>query len=493
MLLVQPGFREFCKLAEKGNIIPVYAEVLADLLTPVSAYLNIAGDNPYSFLLESVVGGEHTARYSFLGVKPYAVFKSKGRQFEFAGKQEEGDPLAAIDRIFKKFKVVGAEALPPFIGGGVGYFGYDIIHHIEKLPAEAKDDLNFPDILFMLVDSILIFDHIKHKIKIVCCARLDDGGTLNGIYRDAVDRIQQLYEKLRSSRFLEIGTELTQRRKSSVRFKPNMNKEDFCAMVEAGKKYIRAGDIFQTVLSQRFSAKTEVPPFDIYRVLRSLNPSPYMFYSKLGDVLLVGASPEILVTLRGRDVVVRPIAGTRPRPADPSREKAVIKDLLSDEKERAEHIMLVDLGRNDIGRIARPGTVVVDDLMSIEKYSHVIHIVSNVSGKLRQGRSAMDVLRACFPAGTVSGAPKVRAMEIIDELEPTRRGPYAGAGGYLSFTGHLDTCITIRTTFIKDGIAHVQAGGGIVADSVPENEYQESVNKARALRLAIEYASEGVL
>jgi len=493
MLLVQPGFSEFAKLARRGNIIPVYAEVLADLLTPVSAYLNISRKEKYSFLLESVVGGEHTARYSFLGVSPYSVFSSKGNKYTIDGEEHEGDPLKAIDGIFKNFKVAGADALPPFIGGGVGYFGYDIVRHIEDLPADAQDDLDFPDILFMLCDSILIFDHLKHVIKIVCCIRMDDGGTLKGLYRDAVERIQGLYEKLRSSSFIEEGMDLTQRRKKPVKFRANMKKEEYKEMVRKGKKYIRAGDIFQVVLAQRFSAKVDVPPFDIYRVLRSLNPSPYMFYLNLDEIKLVGASPEILVTLRDREVVVRPIAGTRPRPADPAQEDAVIEDLLSDEKERAEHIMLVDLGRNDVGRIAEPGKVQVDDLMVIEKYSHVIHIVSNVKGRLKRGRSPMDVLRATFPAGTVSGAPKVRAMEIIDELEPTRRGPYAGASGYLSFTGQLDTCITIRTVFMKDGVAHIQAGGGIVADSKPENEYQESINKARAMRLAIEYASEGVL
>jgi len=492
LLLVQPGFREFSALAEKGNIIPIYAEVLADLLTPVSAYLNISKGEKYSFLLESVVGGEHTARYSFLGARPYSTFSSKGGEYETGGVKRRGDPLKALDETFKGFKVAGAENLPPFIGGGVGFFGYDIIRHIENIPANAKDDLGFPDIVFMMMDSLLIFDHLKHNIKIVCCARPDRGGTLRGIYRDAVDRIHKLYADLRSSHFIKEGIDLTSRRKKPAGFSSNMQKHEYLKMVEKAKEYIRAGDIFQVVLAQRFSAEIDVPPFDIYRVLRSVNPSPYMFYLNMDDIKLIGASPEILVTLRDREAVVRPIAGTRPRPADPAAEDAVIEDLLSDEKELAEHIMLVDLGRNDLGRIAEPGTVEVDKLKTIEKYSHVIHIVSNVRSRLKKGRSPIDVLRATFPAGTVSGAPKVRAMEIIDELEPTMRGPYAGASGYLSFTGQLDLCITIRTVFMKGKTAHIQAGGGIVADSKPENEYQESLNKAKAMKLAIEYASEGV-
>lgn len=490
---IQPDYAEFCRLAKKGDIVPVYMEVIADLLTPVSAYINISHKSRYSFLLESVEGGERAARYSFLGVSPYSIFRSKGENYEIDGTTYRGDPLKAIDRIFRSFKVAGAESLPPFIGGGVGFFGYDIIRHIEKLPAGAFDDLGFPDISFMFTDTILIFDHLMHTIRIVCSARVGKGRPLREIYREAKAKIESLYGDLMSARFIKKEKPAAKKKSRPVRFSTNVTKDEFKKMVLAAKEYIRAGDIFQVVLSQRFSAKVDVPPFDLYRVLRSLNPSPYMFYLHLDDIVLVGASPEVLVTVRGRDITVRPIAGTRRRPADRTREDAVIADLLSDEKERAEHIMLVDLGRNDVGRVAEPGTVRVTDLMYIEKYSHVIHIVSNVVGKLRSGRNAVDVLRACFPAGTVSGAPKVRAMEIIEELEPTRRGPYAGAIGYLSYTGFFDTCITIRTIFMKDGVAHVQAGGGIVADSVPEREFQESLNKARALRLAIERASEGIL
>lgn len=489
---IEPDYGAFCKLAAKGNIVPVYAEVLADLITPVSAYINIAKNKPYSFLLESVEGGERVARYSFLGVNPYSVFKSKGDHYEIDGTEHKGDPLGAIDRIFQRFRVAGAEGLPPFIGGGVGYFGYDVIRHIEELPLHAKDDLGFPDISFMFTDSVLIFDHLKHKIKIVCSARIEKGRPLRETYDEAAAKIEALYKDLWSPRFMKEEAARARKKGRPARFTTNMTKEQFKKNVRTAKEHIRAGDIFQVVLSQRFSAKIDAEPFDVYRELRSLNPSPYMFFLQLDDITLIGASPEALVTVRGRDIVTRPIAGTRPRPADPSREQDVIAGLLADEKERAEHIMLVDLGRNDLGRVAEPGTVHVTDLMTIEKYSHVIHIVSNVAAKLKRGRNAIDTLRACFPAGTVSGAPKVRAMEIIEELEPTRRGPYAGAIGYLSFTGLFDTCITIRTVFMKDGTAHVQAGGGIVADSVPEREYMESVNKAKALRIAIERASEGI-
>jgi anthranilate synthase component I len=489
---IQPDFQEFCRLAKKGNIVPVYMETLADLLTPVSAYINVSHKSRYSFLLESVEGGERAARYSFIGVAPYSIFKSKGEGYEVDGAKFHGDPLGAIERIFGGFKVAGAEALPPFIGGGVGFFAYDIIRHIEKLPDKTLDDLGFPDISLMFTDSILIFDHLQHTIKIVCCARIEEGRPLREIYREAEAKIENLYTDLMSARFMKKEKPAPGKKPAPVRFRTNVTRNEYKKMVLAAKEYIRAGDIFQVVLSQRFSAKVDSPPFDIYRALRSMNPSPYMFYLNLDDIVLVGASPEVLVTVRGRDITVRPIAGTRRRPEDRSRESAVIADLLSDEKERAEHIMLVDLGRNDVGRIAEPGSVAVTELMFIEKYSHVIHIVSNVAGKLRRGRNAIDALRACFPAGTVSGAPKVRAMEIIDELEPTRRGPYAGAIGYLSYTGFFDTCITIRTIFIKDGVAHVQAGGGIVADSSPDGEYQESMNKAMALRLAIERAAGGI-
>ncbi len=490
---VQPDFAKFRALAKKGNIVPVWSESLADLLTPVSAYMRISRGRKYSFLLESVVGGERAARYSFLGVSPYSVFKSKGDTYEVDGAKHKGDPLAAIERIFSRFKVAGAESLPPFIGGGVGFFGYDVVRHVEDLPMKAKDDLGFPDVCFMFTDSILIFDHLKHKVKIVCCARIEEGRSLRETYDETVARINNLHKELFDDAPKRAKTPETARRKGGARFKANMTPEQYKKMVKIAKEHIRAGDIFQVVLSQRFSAKVGAPPLDIYRALRSLNPSPYMFFLHLDDITLIGASPEILATVRDRVVTYRPIAGTRPRPADPAREQAVIEDLLSDEKERAEHIMLVDLGRNDVGRVAAPGTVKVTSLMEIEKYSHVIHIVSNVEGKLARGKNAVDALRACFPAGTVSGAPKVRAMEIIEELEPTRRGPYAGAIGYLSFTGFFDTCITIRTVFMKDGVAHIQAGGGIVADSSPEGEYQESVNKAKALRLAIEAAEGGEL
>lgn len=489
---VSPTYAQFEKLAKQGNIIPVHAEVMADLMTPMTAYMNVSRDSRYAFLLESVEGGERAARYSFIGTDPFAVFRSRDDRYDWNGEKGQGDPLEELRRRFKGYKVVGAEGLPPFIGGAVGYFSYDTVRHIEWLPKTTRDDLEVPDITLMMTDSLLIFDHLRHSIIILCCARVDGHTGLKRLYSDAVDKIHALYGSLRSTHFLEVAMRGAPSIKP-VKFSSNMHQKQFEEMVRAGKEYIRAGDIFQVVLSQRLSAPVTAQPLDVYRALRSLNPSPYMFYLHLDDMNLIGASPEVLVTLRGSDVTVRPIAGTRPRPADRSKEDAVIKDLLADEKECAEHIMLVDLGRNDVGRIAAPGTVSVTDLKTIEKYSHVIHIVSNVQGKLARGRDAIDVLRACFPAGTVSGAPKVRAMEIIEELEPTRRGPYAGAVGYLSYSGMLDTCITIRTIMMKDKVAYVQIGAGIVADSVPETEYQETLSKGRALTAAIERASGGLV
>ncbi|MEW5945954.1 MAG: anthranilate synthase component I [bacterium] len=492
-LEIVPGYREFERLARRGNIVIVSADVFADMLTPVSAFLNISHGTDHSFLLESVVGGERAARYSFLGTDPHSIFKSRGREYEAGGVRGQGDPLEALDGMFSRFKVVGAGELPPFVGGAVGYFGYDMVRHVEVLPDTTADDLHLPDSYFMLTDAILIFDHLKHKIRIVCSAHTDTGQPLRKTYEESAGKIRALHGKLRADVFLKRGAGRRARGGGGVRFRSNVGKEDYLAMVRRAKRYIRAGDVFQVVLSQRFQTEVRSDPFDIYRVLRSLNPSPYMFYLHLGELRLIGSSPEILVTVRGREVVVRPIAGTRPRPGEPSREDAVIKDLLSDEKERAEHIMLVDLGRNDVGRVSEAGTVKVDDLMAIEKYSHVIHIVSNVQGRLRRDRGAIDAFRACFPAGTVSGAPKVRAMEIIDELESVRRGPYAGAVSYISYSGFFDSCITIRTIVLKGRKAYIQAGGGIVADSVPEREYQESVSKARALMRAIEIADGGVL
>ena len=490
--LITPDFKQFQALAGKGNVIPVHTEVLADLLTPVSAYMNISADADHAFLLESVEGGERAARYSFLGVNPRSVFKSKDGTYDLDGATAQGDPFDALRDMFSGLKVAGAEGLPPFIGGAVGYMGYDVVRHIEDLPVDTVDDLNLPDIHLMITDAILIFDHVKHKIKIVCCARVDGKTSPRAAYNRAVRTIRDLKDRLRTPHFLVEAARTTSHRKQSVNFEANMDKKTFESMVRTAKKYIRAGDIFQVVLSQRLSTKLNVPPFHVYRALRSLNPSPYMFYLKLGETVLVGASPEILVTVRGGEVTVRPIAGTRPRPPDPAAEQAVIDDLLADEKERAEHIMLVDLGRNDIGRVCTPGTVRVDDLMYIERYSHVIHIVSNVIGRLKKGGDAIDTLKACFPAGTVSGAPKVRAMEIIEELEPTRRGPYAGAVGYLSYSGDIDTCITIRTVTITGGRAYVQVGAGIVADSQPAREFKETISKARAMTTALETAAGGL-
>lgn len=492
-LKIQPDLAEFTALAKKGNVIPVCAEVVADLLTPVSAYINVAAGTDHSFLLESVEGGERAARYSFLGINPRSVFTSKNGRWEHGAKKGEGDPFDALREAFSGIKIAGGEGLPPFIGGAVGYLGYDSVRHIEELPSTAKDDLNLPDILLIFTDAILIFDHVKHCIKIVCCARLDGKTSLKTIHARAVKTIHELRDKLRTPHFLVEDARPRPARSKPAAFKANMERKRFEDIVRKAKTYIRKGDIFQVVLSQRMDTKLEAPPFDVYRALRSLNPSPYMFYLRMGELTVIGASPEVLVTARDGEVVVRPIAGTRPRPEDRSKEDAVIKDLLADEKERAEHIMLVDLGRNDVGRVAKPGTVRVDEdkLMSIELYSHVIHIVSHVVGKLAKGRDAIDTFRACFPAGTVSGAPKVRAMEIIEELEPTRRGPYAGAVGYFSYSGDVDTCITIRTIYATGGRAYIQVGAGIVADSDPAKEYDETMSKARAMLSAIKTASSG--
>jgi anthranilate synthase component 1 len=489
---IYPDFKTFESLSAKGNLIPVYTEVLADLLTPVSAYMNIAAGSDHSFLLESVEGGERTARYSFLGVNPHSVFKSKDDAYDIDGKPGQGNPFEALRNEFKNIKVAGADGLPPFIGGAVGYMSYDIVRHIEQLPCTTKDDVNLPDMYLMFTDAIMIFDHVKHKIKIVCCARLDGKVSLHTAYNRSVRTIRDLHDRLRTPQFLVEDARTRRTSGKPVKFQSNMTKQHFESMVRKAKKYIKAGDIFQVVLSQRLSTKLNVPPFDVYRALRSLNPSPYMFYLNLGDLNLVGASPEILVTMRDRTINVRPIAGTRPRPEDPKKEQAMIDDLLADEKERAEHVMLVDLGRNDIGRVSTPGTVKVDNLMDIERYSHVIHIVSNVVGKMKRGKDALDALTATFPAGTVSGAPKVRAMEIIDELEPTRRGPYAGSVGYISYSGDIDTCIAIRTIYTHKGKAYIQVGAGIVADSQPAREYQETLSKSKAMTVAIQTAAGGL-
>lgn len=492
--LYRPSYEEFCRLAERGNLIPVYREILADLETPVSAFLKIDA-GPYSYLLESVEGGEKWGRYCFLGSQPSVIFKCKGNQVEVlrdgvSVSREVEDPYEALHELMAAYKAVELPGLPRFFGGAVGYLGYDMVRNFEKLPEDTVDELGLPDAMFMITDTILIFDHMAHKIKVVSNAHIRNDDTKSA-YQEAVEKVEALISKLKSplpprsaAPPLNAG--------ENLEFSSNFQKEKFKQIVLAAKEYIRAGDLIQVVLSQRFSIPIPIDPLDIYRALRTVNPSPYMFYLKLGDLQLVGSSPEVLVRLEGKKVELRPIAGTRPRGATPEEDQRLTEELLGDPKERAEHIMLVDLGRNDVGRVSKLGSVKVDELMVVEKYSHVLHIVSNVSGELLEGKSSFDVLRACFPAGTLSGAPKIRAMEVIEELEPCKRGPYGGAVGYFSFSGNMDTCITIRTLAVHDGVGHVQAGGGIVADSDPESEFQESVNKARAIFRAVELARGGL-
>ena len=493
-----PEEKEFEILSKKGNLIPVWREILADLETPVSAFIKL-GQGKFSYLLESVEKGEQLGRYSFLGSDPVLVFKSKGERIEIIrqGKSEilrvEKDPLDALKKIMAGYKTVNSAKLPRFSGGAVGYVGYDMVRFWEEIPEKNRDDLNLPDSLFMLSHTLIIFDHLNHKIKVVSYALLDGKESPQIVYQKAKCEIDGVIRKLRQPSSL-LDDEKKQRKEEEVKEKveSNVTSDIFQAKVRKAKEYIRAGDIFQVVLSQRLRRKVSASGFDIYRTLRSLNPSPYMYYLKCGDFEIVGSSPETLVREEEKEVTYRPIAGTRKRGKDGVEDELLAEELSVDPKERAEHIMLVDLGRNDMGRVCEYGTVKVTELFSVEKYSHVMHLVSNVQGKLRKGMDQYDLLKACFPAGTVSGAPKVRAMEIIEELEPCRRGPYAGALGYFSFSGNMDTCIIIRTILIKDNIAYIQAGAGIVADSEPESEYEETLNKARALIKAIEIAEKGI-
>ena len=488
-----PSYEVFKEKAKEGNLIPVYREILADLETPVSAFLKI-DEGEYSYLLESVEGGEKWARYCFLGSKPSVVFKSKGDKIYVTKngvvKEEkvDGNPLNSIKKLMSDYKPVKVEGLPRFFGGAVGYIGYDMVRFFESLPHEAVDDLNIPDSVFVITDTILIFDNIGQKIKVVSNAHIKDGD-VERAYKKAIERIEAIIDKLRYQK-TEDRRQKTEIKNSELR--TNMSKEVFKESILKCKEYIKEGDIFQVVLSQRLETDFQSDPFDIYRALRTINPSPYMYFFKLGDIKIVGSSPEVLVRVEDEMVELRPIAGTRPRGATEEEDKRLARELLSDEKERAEHIMLIDLGRNDIGRVSKKGSVEVNELMVIEKYSHVMHIVSNVKGRLENGIDCYDVLKATFPAGTVSGAPKIRAMEIIEELEPTRRGIYAGAVGYFSFSGNMDMAITIRTLLIKGNTAYLGIGAGIVADSEPEREFEETMNKGKALIKAIELAERGL-
>ena len=469
-----PSLEEVIKLKEQGNLVPIYREIKADLETPVSAFLKVARGS-YSFLLESVERGEQLGRYSFIGTEPSLILR--------AGENSTIDPLLLVEREFNRFQPINIPGLPRFHGGMVGYLGYEVSRYFEQLPCAPCDTLGLPESVLMLADTILAFDHVAHKIKIISHIHLN--GDIEVQYNQAVQKIERLVDRLRQPLYPDDAPENPG---VLAEVSSNLSKEAFESSVSEAKEHIYAGDVIQVVLSQRLAQPTDASPFAIYRSLRCVNPSPYMYYLQLGDFHIIGASPELLVRVEDGVVSTHPIAGTRPRGKNTAQDLELEKELKTDEKERAEHIMLVDLGRNDIGRVSKPGTVEVTQLMDVERYSHVMHLVSHVQGKLRENLSSFDALRACFPAGTVSGAPKIRAMEIIAELETDKRGPYAGAVGYFDFSGNLDTAITIRTIVIKDGIAYIQAGGGIVADSIPELEYEESMNKARALLTAISQA-----
>jgi len=488
--MIQPDFKTFCQLARQGNLVPVYDTYTADLLTPVGAHLRIAHKAKYSFLLESVEGGETIGRYTFTGVNPEEVFRARGRSctLEARGKKTcfDENPVEQLRRLTARYKPVRVPGLPPLTAGAIGYFAYDMVRLIERIPDGGRDDVGADDCVMMFYLGLVAFDHVQHRVSVIRNVFTEGAGSLRGKYDAAVREIR------RTRRLLE-GPLPSQRRApraKPVRVESNMTKQQFVSAVNKAKEYILAGDAFQIVVSQRFFAKVSADPFEIYRALRVVNPSPYLYFLKLDDVSVVGSSPEILVKVQGRDAYYKPLAGTRPRGRNDEEDRNLEAELLADPKERAEHIMLVDLGRNDLGRVCEYGSVKPDRLMFVERFSHVMHLVSSLHGRLRPEVDCFDALMACFPAGTLSGAPKVRAMQIIDELEPTRRGIYAGAILYLDFSGNVDSCIALRTLVAKGGRVYIQAGAGIVADSVPEREYDETLNKARALVKALEIAQD---
>ncbi len=486
---------EFRSYAKQGNLIPLFREILADHDTPVSAFAKI-DHGPSAYLLESIQGGEKWARYSFLGSgSPLVIYEDRGDLCVKKGSHRRripsrGAPLDRLRELMEAYRPVTVPNLPRFVGGAVGYLGYDIVKTFEDLPSRRKEHGALPDFAFLLTETLLIFDNVSQKIKVVANAHVKSTSErdVRAAYRRATGRIEAMIDRIRRP----LKRAKPKCRRSPIRFTSNMSKADFEKMVSRAQEYIKAGDIFQCVLSQRWETSLQATPFQLYRALRVVNPSPYMYYLRMAGVELVGSSPEILVRCEDGLVSVRPIAGTRRRGTTTEEDAELERRLLADSKERAEHIMLVDLGRNDIGRVAERGSVHVESLMNVERYSHVMHIVSNVTGKLDATKTVYDVLKASFPAGTVSGAPKIRAMEIIEELEPTKRGPYAGAVGYISFSGNMDMCINIRTVVVSRHRAFIQAGAGIVADSNPEHEYEETCNKSRAMMKAIELAEQGL-
>ncbi len=490
---LRPSAAEFAVLGQGGRTVPIYREILADMDTPVSAYMKLRAQSEYSFLFESVEGGERAARYSFLGIRPSRIFRSRGQQVtiedRIGGTTEsfEADPRQALRDMMAPYTAPPQPGLPPFTGGAVGYLAYDGIRLAEDIPETAVDDLGLDDMVYALYETVVAFDNLRHTILIIANARLGQGLSADEAYADATGRIDEVAALLAESAALPgLGAA-----GGMGKVRSNISRADYTEAVGRCLEYIRAGDIFQVVFSQRFQFDIAGDPFDIYRVLRTVNPSPYMFHITQGKLQILGASPEILVRVQDGTLEVRPIAGTRSRGTTPAEDDRLADELLADAKDCAEHVMLVDLGRNDVGRVSEYDSVHVTEMMEVERYSHVMHIVSNVRGHLRDDMDAIDALFACYPAGTLSGAPKVRAMEVIDELEPTRRGIYGGAIGYLDFSGNLDTCIAIRTMVVKEGVAYIQAGGGIVADSDPDAEFQETVNKAMALLRAAEMASRG--
>ncbi|MBI4964617.1 MAG: anthranilate synthase component I [Desulfomonile tiedjei] len=490
--MIKPDFKQFDELSKQGGLVPLFMEMQGDLDTPLSAFLKI-DDPAASFLLESVEGGERWARYSFLGADPRLIVRSKGSRAEIIqnGRQEDisgiDDPTLLIRDIMAKYRGVAVPGLPEFYGGAVGFLSYDVVRGFERLPNLDKADPGFYDTWFMITRDMVIFDNFAHKILLITTVAPSEVSSLKDGYTEGCLRLESLKEKM-ARPAPSVAPEATD--DQEIRLSSNIEPARFEDMVLRAKEHIRAGDIIQVVLSQRFQGTVSTRPLNVYRGLRMINPSPYMFFLRMGDEVLAGSSPEVMVRLRNGEAVVRPIAGTRPRGADRFEDERLERELVGDAKELAEHVMLVDLARNDLGRIAAPGTVTVDAFKTVERYSHVMHMVSNVRARPANGYDAFDVLRACFPAGTLSGAPKIRAMEIIEELEPDRRGPYGGCVGYFSFTGAMDMGITIRTVMMKGSQAYVQAGAGIVADSVPAMEYQETMRKAEAMRKALNAAHE---
>jgi anthranilate synthase component 1 len=486
---------EVAALTDQGNVIPIYREIMADMETPVSAYLKIA-NGPYSFLLESVEGGEQLARYSFLGSDPYLTVRLEdgvayGNQRGYKQAIPYSDPLVALQSFLAPYRAVNVPGLPRFLGGAVGYLSYEAVRYFERLPVAPNDPHGFPDGVFMFVDTMIVFDHLQRRIKVVSHVHVDPETPIEQSYNEAIERIERLARRLETGRAeAPFGRNPLSGVPVRERARHNMGRDQYDAMIETAKEYIAAGDIFQVVLSQRVEVETGVHPFTLYRALRAVNPSPFMFYLQMADEQVVGASPEALIRLDGRELTTHPIAGTRKRGRNEAEDLALEAELLGDEKERAEHVMLVDLARNDIGRVATPGTVRVPVLLQTQRFSHVIHLVSHVTGQLRDDLSAVDALRACFPAGTVSGAPKIRAMEIIAELETDRRGFYSGCVGYLAYSGNMDMALALRTVAVRDGTVIMQAGGGIVYDSTADFEYQETLNKMGAAMRALEVAEE---